>query len=62
MQRLEVNGTVRPIHGSLGVKRLRKHLEAKPGKYSIDSLPKKMFHLHRLDMKYEVLHTSYPAY
>ena len=21
-----------------------------------------MFHLHRLDMEYEVLHTSYPAY
>ena len=25
MQRLEVSGAVRPIYGSLGVKRLRKH-------------------------------------
>ena len=40
MKRLEVSGVVRPIYGSLGVKRLRKNFESLPGKHSIDSIQK----------------------
>ena len=39
MQRLEVSGAVRPIYGSLGVKRLRKLSVVEYCVVSIDGLP-----------------------